>query len=144
MRDESTKQAAQEYLAARLTEEDQIYEEKHNMAMAVAGSPLPNQGRARDSHGHIMFLFIYLIFFGEPCGQVFLRCLFCALISHRPVSRRTILRHIEQTLGDLASGRSSTCHLAPPNADPGALRFPSGASAVERYERVRKTARLPP
>src|SRR5437763_7628134 len=40
MRDESTKQAAQEYLAARLTEEDQIYEEKHNMAMAVAGSPL--------------------------------------------------------------------------------------------------------
>ena len=40
MRDESTKQAAQEYLAAKLTEEEQIYEEKHNMAMAVAGSPL--------------------------------------------------------------------------------------------------------
>src|SRR5436853_6950556 len=40
MRDESTKQAAQEYLAARLTEEDQIYEEKHNIALAVARSPL--------------------------------------------------------------------------------------------------------
>src|SRR5256885_7810154 len=44
MRDESTKQAAQEYLAARLTEEDQIYEEKHNMAMAVAGSALVWKG----------------------------------------------------------------------------------------------------
>src|SRR5438876_7754775 len=44
MRDESTKQAAQEYLAAKLTEEDQIYEEKHNMAMAVAGSPLVWKG----------------------------------------------------------------------------------------------------
>ena len=40
MRDESTKQAAQEYLAAKLTEEEQIYEEKHNMATAVARSPL--------------------------------------------------------------------------------------------------------
>src|SRR6202165_2304574 len=40
MRDESTKQAAQEYLAAKLTEEEQIYEEKHNMALAVARSPL--------------------------------------------------------------------------------------------------------
>jgi len=39
MRDESTKQAAQEYLAAKLTEEEQIYEEKHNMALAVARSP---------------------------------------------------------------------------------------------------------
>ena len=38
MRDE-TKQAAQEYLAAKLTEEEQIYEEKHNMAMAVARAP---------------------------------------------------------------------------------------------------------
>ncbi|PYU41801.1 MAG: hypothetical protein DMG56_15620 [Acidobacteria bacterium] len=44
MRDESTKQAAQEYLAAKLTEEEQIYEEKHNMAMAVAGSPLVWKG----------------------------------------------------------------------------------------------------
>src|SRR6266480_82434 len=44
MRDESTKQAAQEYLAAKLTEEDQLYEEKHNMAMAVAGSPLVWKG----------------------------------------------------------------------------------------------------
>jgi hypothetical protein len=40
MRDESTKQAAQEYLAAKLTEEEQIYEEKHNLATAVALSPL--------------------------------------------------------------------------------------------------------
>jgi len=40
MRDESTKQAAQEYLAAKLTEEEQIYEEKHNMALAVARAPL--------------------------------------------------------------------------------------------------------
>ena len=40
MRDESAKQAAQEYLAAKLTEEEQIYEEKHNMALAVARSPL--------------------------------------------------------------------------------------------------------
>ncbi|HEV1996406.1 MAG TPA: hypothetical protein VGR03_18875 [Candidatus Acidoferrum sp.] len=40
MIDESTKQAAQEYLAAKLTEEEQIYEEEHNLAMAVARSPL--------------------------------------------------------------------------------------------------------
>jgi hypothetical protein len=40
MIDESTKQAAQEYLAAKLTEEEQIYEETHNLAMAVARSPL--------------------------------------------------------------------------------------------------------
>jgi hypothetical protein len=40
MRDESTKQAAQEYLAAKLTEEEQLYEEKHNMAAAVALSAL--------------------------------------------------------------------------------------------------------
>ena len=40
MRDENTKQAAQEYLAAKLTEEEQIYEETHNMALAVARSPL--------------------------------------------------------------------------------------------------------
>jgi hypothetical protein len=40
MNDESTKQAAQEYLAAKLTEEEQIYEEKHNMETAVARAPL--------------------------------------------------------------------------------------------------------
>src|SRR5882762_1876894 len=40
MRDESTKQAAQEYLAAKLTEEEQIYEETHNVALAVARAPL--------------------------------------------------------------------------------------------------------
>jgi hypothetical protein len=40
MKDESTKQAAQEYLAAKLTEEEQIYEETHNMALAVARAPL--------------------------------------------------------------------------------------------------------
>jgi hypothetical protein len=40
MRDENTKQAAQEYLAAKLTEDEQIYEEKHNLALAVARSPL--------------------------------------------------------------------------------------------------------
>jgi len=39
MRDESTKQAAQEYLAAKLTEEEQIYEETHNVALAVARAP---------------------------------------------------------------------------------------------------------
>src|SRR5437867_11714400 len=38
--DEITKQAAQEYLAAKLTEEEQIYEQKHNRALAVARSPL--------------------------------------------------------------------------------------------------------
>jgi len=40
MLDESTKQAAQEYLAAKLTEEEQIYEEKHNLATAVARAHL--------------------------------------------------------------------------------------------------------
>ena len=40
MRDESTKQAAQEYLAAKLTIEEQMYEDKHNRATAVALSPL--------------------------------------------------------------------------------------------------------
>jgi hypothetical protein len=40
MRDESTKQAAQEYLAAKLTEKEQAYEEKHNRATAVARAPL--------------------------------------------------------------------------------------------------------
>ena len=37
--DESTKQAAQEYLAAKLTEEEQIYEDEHNKATAVARAP---------------------------------------------------------------------------------------------------------
>ena len=40
MIDESTKQAAQEYLAAKLTEEEQLYEAQHNMATAVARAPL--------------------------------------------------------------------------------------------------------
>jgi hypothetical protein len=40
MRDESAKQAAQEYLAAKLTEEEQSYEDTHNMALAVARSPM--------------------------------------------------------------------------------------------------------
>jgi hypothetical protein len=40
MRDESTKQAAQEYLATKLTEEEQKYENEHNMATAVARSLL--------------------------------------------------------------------------------------------------------
>jgi len=40
MRDENTKQAAQEYLAAKLTEDEQIYEETHNVALAVARAPL--------------------------------------------------------------------------------------------------------
>jgi hypothetical protein len=40
MRDESAKQAAQEYLAAKLTEEEQIYEDTHNVALAVARSPM--------------------------------------------------------------------------------------------------------
>jgi len=40
MRDESAKQAAQEYLAAKLTEEEQIYEDTHNVALAVARSPV--------------------------------------------------------------------------------------------------------
>src|SRR6266850_5694220 len=40
MRDESTKQAAQEYLAAKLTEEEQAYEAKLNGETAVARSPM--------------------------------------------------------------------------------------------------------
>ena len=36
--DEITKQAAQEYLAAKLTEEEQIYEAQQNQALAVARS----------------------------------------------------------------------------------------------------------
>jgi hypothetical protein len=40
MRDENTKQAAQEYLAAKLTEDEQIYEGTHNVALAVARAPL--------------------------------------------------------------------------------------------------------
>lgn len=40
MTDESTKQAAQEYLAARLTEEEMIYDQQQNMAMAIARAPL--------------------------------------------------------------------------------------------------------
>src|SRR2546422_9610705 len=39
MRDESAKQAAQEYLAAKLTEEEQIYEDTQNRALALARSP---------------------------------------------------------------------------------------------------------
>jgi hypothetical protein len=39
MGDESTKRAAQEYLAARLSEEGQSYEEKLNMEAAVALAP---------------------------------------------------------------------------------------------------------
>jgi hypothetical protein len=38
MRDESTKQAAQEYLAAKLTEDEQKYEDEQNLATAVARS----------------------------------------------------------------------------------------------------------
>lgn len=38
--DESTKQAAQEYLAAKLTEEEQIYEDEQNKATAVARAPV--------------------------------------------------------------------------------------------------------
>jgi hypothetical protein len=37
--DEITKQAAQEYLAAKLTEEEQIYEAQQNQALAVVRSP---------------------------------------------------------------------------------------------------------
>jgi hypothetical protein len=40
MIDESAKQAAQEYLAARLTEEEQIYEDTQNKALALARSPM--------------------------------------------------------------------------------------------------------
>jgi hypothetical protein len=39
MRDESTKQAAQEYLAAKLAEEEQAYEDKLNKETAVARAP---------------------------------------------------------------------------------------------------------
>src|SRR3989441_5354465 len=39
MIDESAKQAAQEYLAAKLTEEEQIYEDTQNRALALARSP---------------------------------------------------------------------------------------------------------
>jgi hypothetical protein len=38
VKDESTKQAAQEYLAARITEEDQKYEDERNRTAAVAGA----------------------------------------------------------------------------------------------------------
>src|SRR5207247_6375601 len=37
--DEITKQSAQEYLAAKLTEEEQIYETQQNQALAVVRSP---------------------------------------------------------------------------------------------------------
>jgi hypothetical protein len=40
MSDESTKQAAQEYLAAKLTEEELIHEQQQNMATAIARAPL--------------------------------------------------------------------------------------------------------
>jgi len=40
MRDESTKQAAQEYLAAKLLEEEQAYEAKLNRETAIAQAPL--------------------------------------------------------------------------------------------------------
>src|SRR5258708_36417772 len=39
MIDESAKQAAQEYLAAKLSEEEQIYEDTQNQALALARSP---------------------------------------------------------------------------------------------------------
>ena len=39
MIDESAKQAAQEYLAAKLTEEEQTYEDTQNKALALARSP---------------------------------------------------------------------------------------------------------
>src|SRR2546428_8453101 len=39
MRDESAKQAAQEYLAAKLTEEELLYEEEQNKKLAFARSP---------------------------------------------------------------------------------------------------------
>jgi hypothetical protein len=38
MRDESTKQAAEEYLAAKLTEDEQKYEDEQNLATAIARS----------------------------------------------------------------------------------------------------------
>src|SRR5437773_10045040 len=37
--DEITKQSAQEYLAAKLTEEEQIYETQQNQALALVRSP---------------------------------------------------------------------------------------------------------
>lgn len=40
MIDESAKQAAQEYLAAKLTEEEQIYEDTQNKALALARAPV--------------------------------------------------------------------------------------------------------
>src|SRR5712691_11531274 len=40
MRDESAKQAAQEYLAAKLTEEELLYEEEQNKRLAFARSPM--------------------------------------------------------------------------------------------------------
>jgi len=39
MKDQSTKQAAQEYLAAKLTEDEQIYEDQQNRAAALRLSP---------------------------------------------------------------------------------------------------------
>ena len=48
MRDESTKQAAQEYLATKLTEEQQRYEDEQNHATAVARSIIVWR-RLRDS-----------------------------------------------------------------------------------------------
>src|SRR5712664_2232973 len=38
--DETTRQAAQEYLAGKLTEEEQIYEATQNQALAMARAPL--------------------------------------------------------------------------------------------------------
>ena len=38
MRDETTRQAAQEYLAAKLTEDEQKYEDEHNRATAITRS----------------------------------------------------------------------------------------------------------
>src|SRR5258708_36827796 len=38
--DETTRQAAQEYLAAKLTEEELIYEATQNQALAMARAPL--------------------------------------------------------------------------------------------------------
>jgi len=40
MIDETAKQAAQEYLAAKLTEEEMIYEDTQNKALALARSPM--------------------------------------------------------------------------------------------------------
>ena len=47
--DEITKQSAQEYLAAKLTEEEQIYEAQQNQALAVARSINPNFSSATPS-----------------------------------------------------------------------------------------------